>query len=196
MFEGAFERSTGEADLVRTLLRPAILSHHNFVFGFHQAALVRLSREMAKFDVVRKRPEEWPAFADQNRDACDSDLLDQSGAKEALSGEPSVDIGMLEASGIEATYDFLRGGGHLLYARVGEFREVEFAGAEDDDLFFAIGPFRKLENRFVGLASDDDDVHDSDEFVIAMRFSSVIRQKVEGTVEACEKAVEAGSDEY
>ena len=67
--------------------------------------------------------------------------------------------------------------------------------AQDDDAFVGLRPGLHRENRFEGVAADDDCVNAGDEFVIAVRFAAVGGEKVELAVWPGDEAVEAGADE-
>jgi hypothetical protein len=145
--------------------------------------------------VVRHGTEERDAFADEHRDARDNETLNQAGAEESLNGEATVDVKVMGASGGEFRNDLSRGSGHLLDDASAYGGEVNGTAAEDDYPLLAIGPFRKGQDGFEGVATYYEGIDAGYEFVVAVRLTTVHREKIESAVGAGDEAVEAGADE-
>ncbi len=150
---------------------------------------------MAEVDIVRECGEERDAFADQDGDAGDRDVLNQAGAEEALDGDASVDVGVVGAGGGEFGDDFFGRAGHLFDLASADCGEVDRLAAEDDDALVAVRPGSHREDGFESLAADDDGVDAGDEFVVAVGLASAFGEEVESAVGAGDEAVKAGADE-
>src|SRR5881396_3546509 len=71
------------------------------ILALDQAARVLARGDVRQLDVTARRAEERDAGADEHRDAGDDEALDEPGAQEALDGDASVHIEVLEAAGGE-----------------------------------------------------------------------------------------------
>ena len=170
-------------------------SVQDFVFRFDQAAFVGLRGDVTELYVVRERAEKGDSVSDQDGDAGDGDALDQACAQEALHGDAAIDIDVPEAATGKLRVDLLRRARHLFDLGSGRGGKIDWAAAEDDDLFAGIRPLGKSEDGLESLAADHEGIDAGHKFVVAVRFAAIGGQEVVGAVTARDKAIEAGSDE-
>ena len=123
------------------------------------------------------------------------EALNQSCPEKLLDRDAPIDIGVFESPRSQIGDDLSGSARHLFDQSTADSGEIKMARAQNDDLFVAVGPFRKGENDLVRSAADYENIDAGDELVVAMGFASVSRQEIEGVVEAGDEAVDAGADE-
>lgn len=167
----------------------------DFVFALNQAARIGPCLEMTEPDVARERAEERDPLSDEHRDASNDETLNESGAQEALNGDPAVDVGMVRAGGGKFRNDVRGRSTHLFHPAAAHAGKIEGTAAENDHALVTVGPGVKGQNGLEGFAADDDGVDAGDELVVAMGFAAARREKIESAVGAGDETVEAGADE-
>ena len=138
--------------------------------------------------------EERDSISNEHRNASDNKTLNQSSAQEPLNCGPSIDVEVIGATGSELRNDLGRWTRHLFNSDSASRRQVERAIAKDNDALFSIWPRPNLKNCLESVATHYNRIDACDEFVIAVGFTSLRRQKVEISVPPRNEAIEAGSD--
>src|SRR5437773_1679116 len=99
---------------------------------------------------------------------------------------------MLDAARLELRHDVGWSSGHLLHY-CPRRRRSNRTTAEHEDRLLSVGPLVKAEGCLEDLSPDDQCIHRSHEFLVAMRFN-LGWEKIEGAVGSSDEAVEAGAN--
>ena len=146
-------------------------------------------------DIAWQAAEQRDSLPDQDGDASEDQAPDQAGGKEFLNGDAAVDVEMMKAASGKLHHDLAGISGHLFDDACADGGEVEGATAQDHDCFVAVGPFGKGQDRFKGLASDDERVDGGEKLRVAMRLTAAGREEIEIAVWARDESVDADADE-
>src|SRR5438270_9013474 len=122
--------------------------------------------------------------------------MDQTRAQKGLHRDSAVNVDVLEAASCELVEDVRGSAGHLFDYGTANAGEIQRMVAQHDDLFTAVGPFRKGKHRVEGFAADYDGVNRRDKFIVTVRLAATGWKKIEFSVGARNETVDTGSDEY
>jgi hypothetical protein len=171
-------------------VRSGDLSDGNFVFTLDETAGVVACCDVLETDVARCGAEERNSGANEDRYPRNDQALDEPGLKEPLDGDATVDIDMVDTAGCELKWNGGQESGQVLnHRRVWGRRKG--TSAENENRLLAIGPRLKGQDRLVRLASNDQRIHRSHEFIVAMGFAAARREKVEAAIRPGDEAVKA-----
>src|SRR5260370_37342760 len=85
----------------------------NMVLALNQAARIVPSRDVAEPNVARQGAEERNSVSNEHGHASDHETLNEPRAQEALNGDPTVDIEVVDTTGSELRNDVSRRPSHL-----------------------------------------------------------------------------------
>src|SRR6185437_3938273 len=146
-----------------------------------------------EWNVVRQGAEKRDAVANEDWHASDDEPVNEPSAQESLNGVSAVDVHVVDTGGSKLRQDLSRTSGHLFH-RPSSCGEVDNATAQHYDSLLGIRPRFHAENRLECLATDDNRVDGRYELVVAVRFASSRREKVEATVRSRDEAINTCAD--
>jgi hypothetical protein len=170
------------------------LSVADKILALNQAAGIVERRYVAKPQITRQGAEEGNSVSNEHRHPRDNETLNEACAQEPLNRDPSVDVEVVGTASSEFRDDLSRRSGHLFHNTSAHRGYVDGPAAENHYALLTIGPNRKGQNRFEGLAADHKRIHACHELVVAVRFAAARWQKVEIAIRSRYEAVEAGAD--
>ncbi|HKB79636.1 MAG TPA: hypothetical protein VKH35_07960 [Thermoanaerobaculia bacterium] len=104
--------------------------------------------------------------------------MDQASLQKPLNGDPAVDVDILNASRSEARGDIGRSPRHLFHDCSGR-SSSDRTTTEHENGLLAVSPPAEAEDCFEGLPADDECIHGAHELLVAVRFVTGRREKIE-----------------
>ena len=126
---------------------------------------------------MRQAAEEWNTFSDEHGNTRDGETLNEACAQEVLNRDAAVDVEW--RAPLAASCETICSGGpaHLFDDASAGRGQINGATAQDDDALVSIGPRSEAENCLEGVAAHHDRIDGGYEFVVAVSFATVRRQK-------------------
>ena len=128
---------------------------------------------------MRQAAEERNAFSDEHGDTRDDEALNEARAQELLNRDSAVDVEVAGAAGGELRNDLSLAAPAICSTTLPLAcgRQIERAATQDHYALVIVGPCPERQNGLEGVAAHHDGIHAGDEFVVAMGFAAIGRQK-------------------
>ena len=110
------------------------------VLALNQAARIVPSRDVAEPNVARQGAKERNSVSNEHGHASDNETLNEPRAQEALNGNPTVDIEVVDTTGSKLRNDVSRRPSHLFNDASADRGEVDGAATQDHNALVTIGP--------------------------------------------------------
>jgi hypothetical protein len=110
------------------------------VLALNQAARIVPSRDVAEPNVARQGAKERNSVSNEHGHASDHETLNEPRAQEALNGNPTVDIEVVDTTGSKLRNDVSRRPSHLFNDASADRGEVDGAATQDHYALVTIGP--------------------------------------------------------